>query len=92
MHTCNSENAKVNEGITGASQSSSRAALKGVSSTATIRPVMMHLLIIIVAQWTYYMHAGLHLENLPRGGGAKIGFKNLGGGGGGDAFSNFNTQ
>ena len=41
----NSENAKVNEGIAGASQSFSRAALKGVCSTATIRPVMMHLLI-----------------------------------------------
>ena len=46
----NSENAKVNEEITGASQSSSRAALKGVCSTATIRPVMMHLLILIVAR------------------------------------------
>ena len=52
----NSENAKVNEGIAGASQSSSRAALKGVSSTATIRPVMMHLLIINCGLWTYYMH------------------------------------
>ena len=53
LHTCtiyNSENAKVNEEITGTSQSSSRAALKGVCSTATIRPVMMHLLILIVAR------------------------------------------
>ena len=53
LHTCtiyNSENAKVNEEITGASQSSSRAALKGVCSTATIWPVMMHLLILIVAR------------------------------------------
>ena len=43
-------NAKVNEEITGASQSSSRAALKGVCSTATIRPVIMHLVILIVAR------------------------------------------
>ena len=42
-----SQNAKVNGGIAGASQSSSRAALKGVYSTAIIRPVMMHLLIKI---------------------------------------------
>ena len=61
MRTCtiyNSENAKVNEGIAGASLSSSRAELKGVSSTATIWPLMMHLLIIIIncGPWTYYMH------------------------------------
>ena len=55
-------NAKVSERTARASQSSwkPQPALKGVSSTATIRPVMMHLLILIVAQrpWTpsYLMH------------------------------------
>ena len=53
LHTCtiyNSENAKPNEEIARASQFSSWAALKGVYSTATIQPVMMHLLILIVAR------------------------------------------
>ena len=60
MHTCtiyNSENAKVNEGIAGASGLSFKGSLKGVCSTATIRPVMMHLLILITAHGrSYYMH------------------------------------
>ena len=53
------ENAKISEGIAGASQSS---ALKGASSTAIIRPVMMHLLILIVhGQWTTTIHQLLQI-------------------------------
>ena len=36
--------------------------------------------------------AGLHLENFPGGGGGENRFSKILGGGGGDAFSNFNAQ